>query len=34
MHLDTGDHKHIALKPYRIPPTHIKWLDKQDDKLL
>ena len=25
MHIDTGDHKHIALKLYRKPIAHIKW---------
>ena len=34
MYIDTGDHKPIALKPYRIPLGHIKYLDEQIDKLL
>ena len=33
-HTNTGNHKHIALKPYRLPLAHIKWLDECIDKLL
>ena len=34
MHIDTSDHIPIALKPYRIPVAHFKWLDEQIDRLL
>ena len=34
IHIDTGDHKPVALKSYRIPLAHIKWLDEQTGKLL
>ena len=34
MHIDTGDHKPLVLKPYRIPLAHIKWSDEYIDKLL
>ena len=29
MHINTGGKKCMALKPYRIPLSHIKWLDEQ-----
>ena len=34
MHIDAGDHKSVALKPYRLPLAHINCLDEKMDKLL
>ena len=34
IHIDSEKHKPIALKPYKIPPAQIKWLNKQIDKWL
>ena len=34
IHIDTNDHKPIALKPCRILLAHVKWIDRQITQLL
>src|SRR4051812_8635589 len=32
-HIDTGDHKPIKKRPYRIPPAHREWQRKENQRL-